>query len=77
MVAKVKLVEFNRKDVAGPEVVEAKLAELLDKGYTIAGQSEVMGRLTYTLYRHDISLQNIMRHVPETSSYFSRTEGVH
>lgn len=47
----VKVVEFEFNRHKGPDYVAKVLAEYLDEGYTIAGQSESARYLTYTLVR--------------------------
>lgn len=47
----VKVIEFEFEKHGGPSGVAKVLAEYLDEGYTIAGQSESARYLTYTLVR--------------------------
>lgn len=47
----VKVVDFEFRDIPGPSYVSEKLADLLDEGYSIIGQSESSRFLTYTLVR--------------------------
>lgn len=47
----VKVIEFEFDKHSGPDYVAKVLAEHLDEGYTIAGQSENASYLTYTLVR--------------------------
>lgn len=47
----VKVIEFEFDRHKGPDYVAKVLAEYLDEGYTIAGQSESARYLTYTLVR--------------------------
>lgn len=47
----VKVIEFEFGKHSGPDYVAKVLAEYLDEGYTIAGQSESVRYLTYTLVR--------------------------
>lgn len=47
----VKVVEFEFDNHSGPNYVAKVLAEHLDEGYTIAGQSESARYLTYTLVK--------------------------
>lgn len=47
----VKVVEFEFGKHRGPDYVAKVLAEHLDEGYTIVGQSESARYLTYTLVK--------------------------
>ncbi|QGZ16349.1 hypothetical protein Hena1_01990 [Erwinia phage Hena1] len=56
MKTKVKIIDFNRRDLR-VEDAENQLADLLDEGYSIVGQSEFNGVLTYTLVMRQIDIK--------------------
>ena len=53
---KVKIIDFNRRDMK-VEDAEIALAELLDAGYVIVGQSEFNGVLAFTLVKRELDLE--------------------
>ena len=55
MSAKVKILDFNRRSMSAADAEKA-LAELLDEGYSLAGQSEGNGFVSYTLVKQEVNL---------------------
>lgn len=52
---KVKIVDFNRRSMKVEEA-EQELADLLNMGYSLVGQSEGQGFVSYTLVKQEMGM---------------------